>query len=72
VRLPVVLIALPWFASELVALLIGAVVALMVVLARRKPTLDLMPYDTADARFAELQCKVQHPWTYRARQWAKD
>jgi hypothetical protein len=41
----------------------------MVVLARRKPTLDLMPYDTADARFAELQCKVQHPYTYRARGW---
>jgi hypothetical protein len=66
-----VMIALPWFASELVALLIGAVVALMVVLARRKPTLDLMPYDTADARFAELQCKVQHPWTYRAQQWLR-
>jgi hypothetical protein len=61
----VTMIALPPFASELVALLIGAVVALLVI--RRRP---VRLYDV-EREIAYVTDKVRHPWTYKLRTWAK-
>jgi hypothetical protein len=61
----VTMLAIPWFASELVALLIGAVLALVVISLKRRP---VKVYDVEEA-IAEVTMKVRHPWTYRMRQW---
>jgi hypothetical protein len=60
-----VMIALPWFASELAALLVGAVLALMLV--RRRPA---RAFD-ADREYTALETKVRHPYTYPVRLWLR-
>lgn len=62
-----VLIALPWFASELAAAFITLVITLLVV--RRRP---LRPYDAAreyDSLETRIRTKANHPYTYPLRMW---
>jgi hypothetical protein len=64
-----VLIALPWFASELAAALIAAVLVLIVV--RRRP---VRAFD-ADREYAALETRIRtkanHPFTYPVRLWLR-
>jgi hypothetical protein len=68
-RLPVVLIALPWFASELVALLIGAVLALVVVMAKRRPVRAFDHVREYSALESRIRTKANHRFTYPLRLW---
>jgi hypothetical protein len=60
-----VLIALPWFASELVAALIAAIAVLLMVRTRR--VVHAQPFDHTEQAIADLTLKVRRPWTYRAK-----
>jgi hypothetical protein len=59
-------IALPPFASEFVVALMTLVATLGIIRVRR----HAQPHDAEQAMRA-LTLKVRHPWTYRARLWAK-
>jgi hypothetical protein len=59
-------IALPPFTSEFVAVLVTLSAALGFIRVRR----HAQPHD-AEQSMREWTAKVRHPWTYRARLWAK-